>query len=122
MLSRAFVRPDMLASLDAYVVDGVPPCTFLRYLLENNACDAAGAADSDNQRAFLALIAYVYNDVPSICWGSPHVVQAWLAFKQAERSGVDGQDLQAFADEVSDAKCQAEQWRIGATARKLRGV
>ena len=72
-------------SIDLYVQGGVPTGSFLRAVLENNLSDSIGAADSSNLEALPHIVAYLYNDAPSIAWGSPQKVTAWLARKEAAR-------------------------------------
>ncbi len=73
------VRPDIKAALDRYAEKGIPTGDFLRAVLENNLMEAMGRADSYNRATIHQICAYVYNDMPSTCHGSPTKVEARLA-------------------------------------------
>lgn len=61
-----------------YVEKGVPPGGFLTAVLENDLVGACGKADLNNLKAIPAYAGYLYNKVPSGCWGSPEKVTAWI--------------------------------------------
>ena len=67
-----------LESLRNYVEHRLPPGGFLGAVLENNLSEACGRADTRNLYALWDIVKYVYNCVPSECWGSPEKVAAWL--------------------------------------------
>lgn len=79
------IRPDMIEALDRYVQQGMSPGGFLQAVLENKLVDAALHADRWNLPNLPAYAAYLYNELPSQCWGSPEKVTAWL-----ERGGLSG--------------------------------
>jgi len=68
-----------------YIEHGAPPGNFLEAILENNLTEAVGRADTENMRNIPALVAYLYNEAPAPCWGSPENVGAWLRMKAEER-------------------------------------
>ena len=72
------IPPATLAGITAYVEHHRPPGGFLRAVLENDLREAFGRADSENTRAMGEIVAYLYNHVPSLCWGSAAKVEAWL--------------------------------------------
>lgn len=82
--SSALIPAYMLESLRLYVTDGIQPGHFLTAVLSNNLIEACKRADSTNLTLLPAYASYLYNDVPSSCWGSPEKVAAWLA-QHAER-------------------------------------
>lgn len=65
-------------SLNAYVNDKVPPGGFLYAVLCNDLTNAVIKADERNMRQLREIILYVYNDLPSSCWGSEEIVKTWL--------------------------------------------
>jgi hypothetical protein len=75
--SYDLIRPDMVDALRRYVFRGVLPGDFLTAVLENNLQEAVGHADHDNIRAIPAWVSLIYNDCPSLCWGSREAVAAW---------------------------------------------
>ena len=117
---KRHIRPDQLVELENYISKGWVPNSCLRLMLENNVVDAVKVADGDNQRAVLAILAFIHNNVPSIAWGSPRVIRAWAAYRKVEQEMPDEDltdaqkaQLQELADEVSAAKAEANAWRLG---------
>lgn len=78
-----YIQEHMLESLKAYIEQHRPVGGFLTAVLENNLMEACGRADDDNLANLPAFCAYLYNDAPSACHGSPKKVQAWLAARKA---------------------------------------
>ncbi|MCR4300672.1 MAG: hypothetical protein NUV51_03605 [Sulfuricaulis sp.] len=77
---RDWYIPDrMMEALTRYVEQHVPTGDFLLAVLENNLSEAVGRADDENLQNLPAYVAYLYNEVPSTCHGSPEKVTAWLA-------------------------------------------
>ena len=66
------------ASIDRYAKDRVPTGGFLYAVLTNNLSEAVGRADSANRLHLPAICSYIYNEIPSACWGSPEKVKKWL--------------------------------------------
>lgn len=64
-------------SIDAWAQSARPTGGFLRAVLENDLREAFSRADYDNTLAMPAIMSYVYNNVPSLCWGSPERVAEW---------------------------------------------
>ena len=78
-MSRSYwPTEDIRESLDAYVELRRPLGGFLQAVIENNFMEAVGRADDLNVRQLPAIAAYVYNDMPSVCHGSPALYVAWL--------------------------------------------
>ena len=65
-------------SLVLYVEHRIQPGHFLTAVLENDLFGAFNRADDENTAAMRHIVAYVYNYLPSGCWGSPRKVSAWL--------------------------------------------
>lgn len=75
--------------IPGYMHDGV-----LQYVLNHRACgdffmavvsndlkEACGRADHNNQFLLFDYVRFLYNSVPSGCWGSKEKVTKWLATK-----------------------------------------
>jgi hypothetical protein len=94
---RQFAIPEhMKASLTGYIERGVPVGDFLTAVLENNLSEACGRADDENLANLPAYVAYLYNEAPSQCHGSPEKVRAWLAhFARRRDAAIYDTDPQA---------------------------
>ena len=76
---RQFYLPyRMHVRLDAYIKQHCPVGDFLTAVLENNLRAACELADDENIENLPAYVAYLYNEAPGACWGSPEKVRAWL--------------------------------------------
>jgi len=71
-------------SLRVYADEGRPTGGFLQKCLENNLMVAVGAADHKSYAALKEICQYIYNEVPSSCWGSPEKVKEWLELDWSE--------------------------------------
>ena len=72
-------------SFERYIEHGIPTGGFLRAVLENDLREAFGRADIYNRSCMFEIVAWLWNEAPSTCWGSPEKVSAWLAMKAKER-------------------------------------
>lgn len=72
-------------SLDAYIGLGVPLGGFLTAVVENNLSEAVGQADSQNAPLLRDYVMYLYNECPSMCWGSREKVKLWYLQFEEER-------------------------------------
>jgi len=83
---RGMVVPDeTIETINNYIAHGVPTGDFMHAVLTNDLRQAASYADDGNARALCAIVAYLYNEAPSIAWGSAEKVNAWLKSKRVER-------------------------------------
>jgi hypothetical protein len=73
-----------LSSIKAYVQRRMPVGGFLRAVLTNDLSGAVNRADSQNIQNIPAIVFYLYNYTPSICWGSEENVKNWLYRKDEE--------------------------------------
>ena len=71
-------------TLDLYVQQGIPTGGFLYAVLTNDLFGAVAKADIYNRAALYEICNYVYNDMPSACWGSPKIVKEWLERRNNE--------------------------------------
>ena len=65
-------------SLDRYVNERMQPGGFLLAMLSNDLRETIGRADENNLRVLPHIFSYVYNRMPSNCWGTPEKVALWL--------------------------------------------
>ena len=71
--------------IDAFVKDGVPVGGFLEAVLSNDLIEAFGRADENNREAMFDIVYYLYNEVPTECYGSLEKVNNWIEKKRKER-------------------------------------
>jgi len=67
-------------ALDRYAVHHVPPGGFLRAVLSNDLMEAMGRADEENRAAIFDICAYIHNELPGNCHGSPDWVREWVKY------------------------------------------
>lgn len=65
-------------SIDRYVSQRIPTGGFLMAVLENNLVEAIGTADTEAMDNIRHIVCYLYNEVPSNCWGNKEKVKNWL--------------------------------------------
>lgn len=76
---RGITLPDHLREgLDRYAHERIPTGGFLYAVLCNDLFEAVCRADAESLAALPAVCGYVYNELPSKCWGSEVRVAAWL--------------------------------------------
>jgi hypothetical protein len=76
------VQEHIKESLDRYAKDHVETGGFLRSVLENNLSESVARADDLSKINIVAIVTYVYNELPAPCWGSPEKVEAWLSQRE----------------------------------------
>ena len=85
------IPKDTLTGLKRYVEDRIHPGGFLIAVLENNLTESFGQADKKNRKVLFEIVCYCYNELPSICWGSPEKVKNWLLRKEEIGGGGKGE-------------------------------
>jgi len=80
-------------SIDRYVLDGIPLGGNLRAIVSNDLRETIATADDHRRLALFPIVGYLYNDVPSSCWGSREKHDAWMAMEPATR-----RDLLAYSE------------------------
>ena len=89
---RGIAIPILTAEgLDRYVQERIHPGSFLEAVLCNDLREACGHADEDNAVALWAIVGYLHNEVPGLCWGSPEKFSAWLSVLPPECNCPDGE-------------------------------
>jgi len=76
---------EVVETLERYLKHGTPTGGFLHACLTNNLTESFALADDYNRAAMFGIVNYMYNELPSDCWGSPGKVEAWLDKKAEER-------------------------------------
>jgi hypothetical protein len=112
-MDRSNIRPDQIEELQNYVNIGMPLNSCLVELISNNLVDFIGKADDGNRRATQALVSYMYNDMPGICWGSKYVYVAWLSYQKGLRDKLGEEEMDTLREKVEEAKSEASNWRTG---------
>ncbi|KKN74368.1 hypothetical protein LCGC14_0391690 [marine sediment metagenome] len=74
----------MHEGITAYVETGRPMGHFLTAVLSNDLREAAARADDENTLALAGWVKFLYNYVPSECWGSLEAMARWREY-HAER-------------------------------------
>ena len=72
------------SAIDMYLNNYLPPGDFLTAVICNDLKGAVGRADDFNIRNIPAIVAYFYNEAPSISWGSKEKMKAWLENENIE--------------------------------------
>lgn len=73
------IPPNIKLALDKWASNGDIPGDFVLAVLHNDLMDAVCRADADSLASIRDIVLYVYNDLPSPCWGSLQNVNLWLA-------------------------------------------
>lgn len=71
-------------SLDAYIEKRFPTGGFLQVVLCNDLMRACQKADMHNQYRLAKIMTYIYNNLPTVSYGSPEKVEKWLNRKELE--------------------------------------
>ena len=69
---------DIIDSLERYIQHGIPTGGFLEAVISNNLQDACRRADEQNRYRLFDIVAWLYNEAPIECWGSPEAYIAWI--------------------------------------------
>lgn len=72
------IEESTIERITDYIKYRLPPSDFLRAVLENNLSEAFGRADDDDMASMFHIVAYIYQEAPRGCWGSPERVRLWL--------------------------------------------
>jgi len=89
---------DMIVSLVGYENVGLSVGDFLNAVLSNDLFRAMAHGDRENVRRLDAITKYIYNRMPSVCWGSKEKVRRWQ-----EYGGLVGGALERIEEEEKNA-------------------
>ena len=73
----------MAGAVKRYILQGIPPGSFLTAVLCNDLREAFARADDENAAAMHGWVKFFYNYAPTGCWGSPENYSAWTRSKAA---------------------------------------
>jgi len=73
------INEDMKITLNLYVKEHIHTGSFLRAVLENDLFEAMARADDINRYQIFEICQYIYNNIPTICYGCPEKVKNWLS-------------------------------------------
>ena len=68
----------MYEGIYRYVEHRILPGSFLEAVLCNDLKEAVARADGQNIRRLPEYVRFLFNEVPTNCWGSPQAVKEWL--------------------------------------------
>ena len=77
-MSNIIIRHQIRDSIDNYVAHGWVPGDYLLAILSNDLFGAMGRADEQSKYEIFHACSYIYNHIPSKCWGSREKVAAWV--------------------------------------------
>lgn len=83
---EGLIPESTLETLDLFARYAMPPGGFVSAVLSNDLMEAFGRADEHNIAAMRHICSFVYNEMPSECWGNPAKVRAWRGLQPV---GVD---------------------------------
>lgn len=73
-----WVRSDIKEALHRWATGSNPFLGgFLSAVVSGNLHEAVGRADTYNLHTLPAIVAWLHNHAPSLCWGTPERMQAW---------------------------------------------
>lgn len=74
----------MLGAARRYILQGIPPGSFLTAVICNDLREAFANADDTNAAMMQGWVRFFYNYAPSGCWGSPEAYSDWLKSFRAQ--------------------------------------
>jgi hypothetical protein len=83
-LGRDLIPDHMFGAVKRYIMQGIPPGSFLTAVICNDLREAFARADDQNAAAMHGWIKFFYNYTPSGCWGSPDAYRGWMASFRGE--------------------------------------
>lgn len=86
-MDTSMIPERTLSSLKRYAEEHCPTGDFLYAVLTNDLFGAFGRADRENTFAMQDICAFIYNEIPSACWGSKEIVRKWLERKEGDQNG-----------------------------------
>jgi hypothetical protein len=83
--------------IECYLEHGILPGSFLTAVLENDLKEAFGRADSTSVRELPGLVAWIYNNIPVVAWGSPDRVANYVKAIREAKAEVKRMETESFA-------------------------
>jgi hypothetical protein len=85
------IPPCTIETLQAWIENARPMGGFCEAVVSNNLKEAFARADEDNIRAMFHIVSWMYNEAPTLCWGSEQSLTEWPRLL-AERDDVDREE------------------------------
>jgi hypothetical protein len=73
----SLIPPATLETLEAWARSARPVGSFVEAVLCNDLREAFSRADEDNILAMFHTVAWCYNYLPGLCWGSREAFKRW---------------------------------------------
>ena len=74
----------MRGAMRRWIERGIWPGDFLTAVLQNNLVEAAVRADETNLYRLFDYSIFLYNEIPSLSWGSTERTEEWARSRQSE--------------------------------------
>lgn len=84
---QPFISEHVKSMFDDYVKNGKLSSSFMRAVLENDLLNSVINVDDSNSQNIRNIVIFAHMEIPSVCWGSPDKVIAWMA-----HNGISGLD------------------------------
>lgn len=68
----------MVGAVRRYILDGIPPGSFLTAVICNDLFGAVACADEENLVALASWVRFFYNYAPTGCYGSRENMANWI--------------------------------------------
>lgn len=65
-------------AMDRFIHKKIPTGDFLQGVLSNNLIKAISYGDIENIKNLSAIVCYMINNAPAICWGTSNKYHAWI--------------------------------------------
>ena len=65
--------------MQRYIENCIPPGDFLTAVICNDLKNSFGLADDINKKRLFDIVNFMYNEAPSLCWGSYEKMNSWLS-------------------------------------------
>ena len=88
MSDYSMIPQDTIETIDRYVKDGCSTGDFLYAVMTNDLFESIRRADKENGKVLVDICRYIYNEIPSNCWGDKETVAAWMKKKYEEREAL----------------------------------
>lgn len=83
------IPPATRETIDAWIESGRPTGDFVKALLSNDLRGAFARADESNIEAMFHTVAYLWNNAPGSCWGSPDALELWERKHKQQREAAN---------------------------------
>jgi len=71
-----------MGGMQRYIEKGIAPGDFLTAVICNDLTESFARADDINRGIMFDIVCFMYNEAPSLCWGSREIMDAWIKVKK----------------------------------------